>query len=153
MLDEQDDLRHQIRAGSLQHHILKTLKDIEGKDAEGIWGTLLPQKIRLISLDDLRDSYLKVMKVSDLVTQVGSVYSVYSLTINGYAMLNFLNLKSANRSKLSVVNKADLRTSGKYLGEELQGTCFRPGAYDFLGLPSRIGDELKPHPSANMAES
>lgn len=149
MLDEQDDLRHQIRAGSLQHHILRALKDLEGKDAEGIWGTLLPQKIRLISLDDLRDSYLKVMVVSDLVTQNGSLYS---LTINGYAMLNFLNLKSDNRSKLSIVKRADLRTSGNYSGEELKATCDRKGAYDFLGLPSRMGNELVPHPTAHLAE-
>jgi hypothetical protein len=150
MLDEQDDLRHQIRAGSLQHHILRTLKDLEGKDAEGIWGMLLPQKIRLISLDDLRGAYLKVMKDSDLVTQVGSVYS---LTINGYAMLNFLNLKADNRSKLSPVKKADLATSGSYSGEELKATCDRKGAYDFLGLPSRIGNALVPHPTAHLAES
>lgn len=149
MLDEQDDLRHQIRAGSLQHHVLRALKDLEGKDAEGIWGTLLPQKIRLISLDDLRDSYLKVMIVSDLVTQNGSLYS---LTINGYAMLNFLNLKSSNRSKLSIVKRADLRTSGSYSGEELKATCDRKGAYDFLGLPSRMGNELVPHPTAHLAE-
>jgi hypothetical protein len=150
MLDEQDDLRHQIRAGSLQHHILRALRDVAGKDAEGIWGMLLPQKIRLISLDDLRDSYLKVMQHSDLVVQTGSVYS---LSINGYAMLNFLNLKSDNRSKLSVVKKADLRFSGNYSGEELKATCDRKGAYDFLGLPSRIGNDLVPHPTAHLAES
>ena len=149
MLDEQDDLRHQIRVGSLQHHILKSLRNIDGKDAEGIWGALLPQKVRLISLDDLRNSYLKVMKVSDLVTQVGSIYS---LSLNGYAMLNFLNLKADSRSKLSTVKRADLRTSGLYLGEELKGTCTRPGAYDFLGLPSRMGNELIPHPTARLAE-
>jgi hypothetical protein len=150
MLDEQDDLRHQIRAGSLQHHILRALRDVAGKDAEGIWGMLLPQKIRLISLDDLRDSYLKVMQHSDLVVQTGNVYS---LSINGYAMLNFLNLKSDNRNKLAIVKKADLRTSGNYSGEELKATCDRKGAYDFLGLPSRIGNDLVPHPTAHLAES
>ena len=151
MLDEQDDLRHQIRAGSLQHHILKALRNVEGKDAEGIWGTLLPQKIRLISLDDLRNAYLKTLRTSELVTQAGSIYS---LTLDGYATLNFLNLKSDSkaRNKLIMVKSADLKTSGRYLGEELTASCGRAGAYDFLGLPSRIGNELIPHPTAHLAE-
>lgn len=149
MQNEDEDLRHQIRPGSLQHHILKTLQNSEAKDPDGIWGELLPQKIRLISLDDLRNSYLKTMRESDLISQNGSFYS---LTLNGYAMLNFLNLKSSNRRAPVAAGRLDFKPSGNYIGEELKGTCARKGAYDYLGLPSKMGNVLVPHPQAHLAE-
>jgi len=38
-----------------------------------------------------------------------------------------------------------------YTGEELRDTCLRKGAYDFLALPSRYGDNLVAHPTAHLA--
>ena len=150
MQNEDEDLSHQIRPGSLQHHILKCLKDSDPKDADAIWGALLPQKIRLISLDDLRNNYLKSMRLSDLVSQNGHLFA---LTLNGYAMLNFLNLKAGTRrSVTTVVSRAAFQASGVYTGEELKGTCLRKGAYDYLSLPSRMGGELVPHPQAHLSE-
>ena len=33
-------------------------------------------------------------------------------------------------------------TEGTYDGAELRNTCMRPGAYDFLACPSRMGDDF-----------
>lgn len=39
-----------------------------------------------------------------------------------------------------------------YLGEELKATCLRPGAYDFLAHPSRIGDALVLHKNFQLSQ-
>ena len=33
-------------------------------------------------------------------------------------------------------------TQGTYDGADLRNTCMRPGAYDFLACPSRMGDDF-----------
>lgn len=33
-------------------------------------------------------------------------------------------------------------TQGTYDGSDLRNTCMRPGAYDFLACPSRMGDDF-----------
>jgi hypothetical protein len=44
-----------------------------------------------------------------------------------------------------------LRGNDTYYGEELLATCHRVGAYDFLSKPSRMGDNLKAHPTAYLS--
>lgn len=151
--EEEEDLRHQIRVGSIQHHILGVLKDSDSKDMETIWGDLLSkEKIRAISLEDLGAKFLKVMKDSDLVSQSGNSFS---LTLNGYAILNFLDLKAHWRKDASttLVKQAMPLWSGIYEGNELKATCPRKGAYDYLSLPSLMSGALVPHSQAHLAQS
>ena len=145
-----DENRHQIQVGSLPHLILKILKDSLPKEKEAIWGELLPKKIKLITLEELETIYLTRLVTDNLLLCAGSFYS---LAIDGYAMLNFLNMK-ANKKEFdkALVKPANLDRSGKYTGEELKASCMRPGAYAFLAYPSRMGDLLSPHPSAAMSE-
>lgn len=109
-------------------------------------------KAEALSLADYVTDTLAAMAMAGMVLPVDRDWQ---LTTAGAACLNFLEAKAkmqAPRPLTVAAKKIYTPRNGDYAGTELQATVARKGAYDFLGLPSRFGDELISHPTSYLAQ-
>lgn len=120
------------------------------------------EKLVLETLQDCpldgNELYLRIadkvdnMSYADVVTDILAVMAEKGMVILDRQAWEWtalmeppLSLVKAMPSPERVVGKRD------YDGAELKATCLRPGAYDFLRCPSRMGDKLLEHRLHHLA--
>ena len=119
------------------------------KAAGGLWETLVHPLKRMLSFTDFKVDCLGTLESEGHIVLSGTEYSI---TTEGRAMLNFLASQAHKPNTLTVAAKKSYTVpTGLYNGAELKVSTPRRGAYDFLAMPSRYGDEYKAHPTAHLA--
>ena len=144
------DLRgHNYLPDGIHNQVLLQLS-LNAQSLDGIWDSLVHPLKRLMSLNDFKIDCLEVLVSEGRIQLAGAEYSI---TGQGRAMLNFLASQSAKPKTLTVAAKKSYTVPiGFYNGAELKVSTPRRGAYDFLAMPSRYGDEYKAHPTAHLAQ-
>lgn len=136
---------------SVEHKLLQQLGEHLTVTAEAMHEVGKAAKVLSFSLSEFMTDIVGKMAMNDHVRRNGDGWS---LTVQGGAALNHLNAKAQalRTSQLSIAAKKTYTpSSGEYNGAELKVVVYRRGAYDFLALPSRFGDQLIQHPTAHLA--
>ena len=83
------------------------------------------------------ERYLAELQTSGHVVEIEENWH---LTHAGYSVINEDLVVRRKKPMLDKICAGT--TEGFYDGAELRQTCMRPGAYDFLAYPSRMGDNF-----------
>lgn len=149
---------HNYLPNGIHNQVLLQLS-LGNQTTDTLWKSLVHPLKRLMSLEEFTYDCLGILAQEGHITLVGQdgpvtmAGSECSLTSQGRAMLNFLASQVARSKTLTVAAKKEYTVpEGSYKGEELKVSTPRRGAYDFLALPSRIGDEYIQHPTAHLAK-
>jgi hypothetical protein len=144
------DLRgNEYLPGGLQQQVLLVLS-IGNYTVDRVWDTLVHPLKRMLSITEFQRECLDVLEHEGHVSYFDSKYS---LTSEGRVMLNFLASQNVRSKTLTIAAKKEYTVpEGSYQGDELKVSTPRRGAYDFLALPSRYGDDYVQHPTAHLAK-
>lgn len=144
------DLRgFECKIDGVQHHLLRSLLEVP-QGSQALYNQTTADFKGLYSLSDFVTDGLTVLSEQGYISYADTLWTI---TVQGRALANFLSMKSRSKSIPSVAGAWDYQVPrGSYQGTELQATVHRRGAYDFLRCPSRYGDVLVQHPTAHVAD-
>lgn len=140
------------KPNSFQHKVLTALSRKEMLCHSELYEATEGVEKFLVSVGEFVTDCLSVMALHQYIVYY---QEQWQLTLVGRALLTDLNRRAEQLQPrmLSVAAKKVFKPDvGCYDGAELQVVVSRKGAYDFLGLPSRFGNLLVPHPTAYLAE-
>lgn len=133
-----DKMHLQTKPNSIEHCVLKALKFSDGKTLEAIHLSVL-ELVSEMRLSDLCIRYLAIMQMNDLIVVSNNRYQ---LSLVGYGVLTFIDKQPESDTEPSIAGPVCYQGKGTYTGEGMKDSVARKGAYDYLNLPSRFGNEL-----------
>lgn len=139
----------QYKLNSLEAQVLKAT-ECGGLNSLDLYGKIAPSTAYLNLASFVTDT-LAVMAEQGVMLFRDGVWSHGPGAFTALSWLGELARAEQIKGKLTVATGRYSPPTDHYSGAELQTTCLRKGAYDYLGKPSRIGNEFVNHRTAHLA--